>query len=93
MPLTIISRFRVLLAEKGVREQRHISLRDVVRETAVSMSTVQGLANNTLREFPKTGLVAICSYLQCAVGDLLVLAEDNTATQHDTIQQPTAKVA
>jgi putative transcriptional regulator len=81
MSATIVSRFRVLLAEKELREQRRISLRKVVRETGVSISTVEGLANNTLREFPAAGLAAICSYLECTVGQLLVLAEEARVDQ------------
>lgn len=74
----IISRFKVLLAEKEMREKRTISLREVVRETGVPISTVQGLANNTLREFPAEGLSAICKYLGCTLGELLVLGNGNT---------------
>lgn len=89
MSATIRSRFRVLLAEKETREQRRISLRSIVRETGVSISTVEGLANNTLREFPAAGLAAICRYLGCTVGDLLVLADeepvDHTAEQRSVL--------
>lgn len=81
MSTTIVSRFRVLLAEKEMREQRRISLRSIVRDTGVSISTVEGLANNTLREFPATGLAAVCRYLGCSVGDLLVLV-DEEAVDH-----------
>lgn len=73
--MRLISRFKVLLAEKEMKERRTISLREVVRETGVPISTVQGLANNTLREFPSQGLVEICQYLGCSIGDLLELSE------------------
>ena len=77
--MRLVSRFKVLLAEKEMRERRTISLREVVRETGVPISTVQGLANNTLREIPAEGVVALCRYLDCAVGDLLQLGERQEA--------------
>ena len=58
----ITSRFRALLAEKEIQEKRRISVREIVRETGVSISTVQGIANNTLREIPIDGLAKICAY-------------------------------
>ena len=69
------SRLRVLVAEKETREGRTISLREVVREAGVPISTVMGLANNTLREIPVDALGAICRYLDCEVGDLLRMEE------------------
>ncbi len=69
------SRLRVLLAEKETREGRSISLREVVRMADVPISTVMGLANNTLREIPVDALGALCRYLDCDVGDLLRMEE------------------
>jgi putative transcriptional regulator len=68
---TVRSRLRILLAEKENRERRTISLRELHRETGVPMSTVMGLANNSLRAVPLDGLLALCEYLGCEVGDLL----------------------
>ncbi len=69
------SRFKVLLAEKELRENRSISLRKVVEETDVSNSTVLRLANNTIKRVPLDELAKLCVYLQCDVGDLLRLEE------------------
>jgi DNA-binding Xre family transcriptional regulator len=69
------SQLRVLLAKKEVRERRTISLRKVARETNVPISTVEGLANNTLKEVPLHSLGVLCVYLNCEVGDLLRLEE------------------
>ncbi len=65
------SQFRVLLAQKATRERRSISLREVVRDTGVAMSTVQGLANNSFKAISREALGALCGYLDCEVGDLL----------------------
>lgn len=65
------SQLRVLLAQKEQREGRSISLREVVRSTKVPISTVMGMANNTLKRVPLDELNALCEYLNCEVGDML----------------------
>ncbi len=75
------SQFRVLLAQKEMRERRSISLRQVTRDTGVAMSTVQGLANNTFKAIPRDGLGALCLYLGCDVGDLLRLEPAQPSAQ------------
>jgi DNA-binding Xre family transcriptional regulator len=67
----IRSHFRVLLAMKEQREGRSISLREVVRDTGVPISTVMGMANNTIKRIPVDELNRLCEYLGCEVGDLL----------------------
>lgn len=73
--MRIVSRFKVLLAEKEIREKRQITLKDVSRETDVSIYTVTGFANNTLREIPSDALLKLCEYLNCEVGDLITKSE------------------
>lgn len=75
MPSTLQSHFRVLLARKEQQERRTISLREVQRTTKAPMSTVSGLANNTLREIPVEPVAAICRFLDCAVGELLEVVD------------------
>lgn len=68
---TVRSQLRVLLAAKAQRDGRTISLREVQRETNVPISTVMGMANNTIKRVPLDELNALCEYLGCEVGDLL----------------------
>lgn len=70
--MRIVSRFKVLLAEKEIREKRQITLKDVASETGVSIYTVTGFANNTLREIPSDALLKLCEYLECEVGQLII---------------------
>ena len=65
------SQLRILLAAKEHREGRSISLREVVRATGVPISTVMGMANNTIRRVPLDELNTLCGYFNCDVGDLL----------------------
>ena len=71
--MKLVSRLKVLLAEKEVHEGRTISLREIARETGVPHSTVFGMANNTMKEIPVEGIVALCAYLDCDISDLLQL--------------------
>ena len=65
------SQLRILLAQKEQHEGRSISLREVVRSTEVPISTIMGMANNTLKRVPLDELNTLCDYLNCEVGDLL----------------------
>lgn len=65
------SQLRLLLAAKGHKEGRTISLREVVRDTGVPVSTVMGMANNTIKRVPLDELNTLCDYFNCDVGDLL----------------------
>jgi len=87
----IISRFRVLLAEKATREQRTISMREVSREIDASMYTLGKLADNELREIPVDLLDELCQYLNVETGDLLVRVED-TAPEAQQFLKTTALV-
>lgn len=69
------SQLRILLAQKAHREGRNISLREVVRDTGIPVSTVMGMANNTIKRVPIDELGELCRYLDCEVGDLLKLEE------------------
>lgn len=70
--MRIVSRFKILLAEKEIREKRQITLKDVAQETGVSIYTVTGFANNSLKEIPSEALLKICEYLDCEVGELVI---------------------
>lgn len=76
--MKITSRFKVLLAEKEMRDAKTISLRDVAHETGVSIYTVTGFANNTLKEVPVEALMKLCRYLGCTTGELLEYNPDDT---------------
>lgn len=68
----MVSRLKILIAEKEVKEKRKISLRLIHKETGISLFTLGALANNTLRQLPITDLEALCRFLGCTPNDLLV---------------------
>lgn len=69
------SQLRILLAQKSDREGRTISLRELQRETKVPISTVMGMANNTIKRVPLEELNDLCEYFDCDVGDILKRSE------------------
>jgi putative transcriptional regulator len=69
------SRLRILAAEKATRDGRALSMRRVADESGANISTVNRLANNTIRRIPVDELTLLCQYLDCDVGDLLKIEE------------------
>jgi putative transcriptional regulator len=73
------SRLRILVAEKATRDKRALSMRRVAEESGANISTVNRLANNTIRRIPVEELTVLCRYLDCDVGDLLRMEEVTNA--------------
>lgn len=69
--MKITSRFKVLLAEKELRDGRKYTMREIATATGVSIYAISGFANNTLREIPVEALAEVCRFLNCTTGDLL----------------------
>jgi DNA-binding Xre family transcriptional regulator len=69
------SNLAVLLAERQKRNGKRTSLRAIARETGVNEYTVRGFANDTLNEYPRKAITALCRYLDCTPGELLILEE------------------
>jgi DNA-binding Xre family transcriptional regulator len=72
---TVKSNFAVLLAERQKRDGKRTSLRSIARATGLNEYTVRGFANDTLSEYSRKSIAALCRYLDCTPGDLLVLEE------------------
>jgi putative transcriptional regulator len=73
------SNLQVLTAQKAQNENRRISLRTVSDETGLTRHTVYGIAQNTLKEFPKEALEKLCTYFNCDVGDLFTVVDGGSA--------------
>lgn len=65
------SRFKLLLAEKEMKEGRKIPYREISKQTGVSTQSLSGLATNSTRRFDADVLGALCKYFSCEIGDLL----------------------
>jgi putative transcriptional regulator len=65
----------VLMAAKAQREQRRLTLKKVAEETGISYYTLNAIAHDTIREYPRMALAALCSYFSCDIGDLLTVVD------------------
>jgi putative transcriptional regulator len=59
---------RLVMAKKGVRTVAEIS-----EATGITKATLSGIDNNTTRRVYFDTLEKICEYLDCDIGELLVL--------------------
>lgn len=65
----------VLMAQKAQREQRRLTLKRVAGETGISYYTLNAIAHDTIREYPRDALAKLCAYFACDIGDLLTLVD------------------
>lgn len=75
--------FRRLLAAKEVRENTRYAMTDVARETGMSRQAVYAWLNGEIRVVRLDNLGAVCRFLGCEPGDLLVLAAEGGEREAD----------
>ena len=70
-----------LITKKQLREGRRITISDVSRETGLTRQAIYNWLNNPRMAHIDTDMAeALCSYLECEVGDLFYLSEDDEVT-------------
>lgn len=70
------NRFALLLAQKAEREGRaRIPHEEVSDKTGIGTSTISRYANNKVAQYANHVILALCNYLECEPGDLLVRVE------------------
>ena len=72
---TVQVEFRRLLAEKEVRENRRITQVEVAAATGLSRQTLGPWLDGSIQFIRLDTLAAMCVFLDCVPGDLLVLAD------------------
>ena len=71
------NRFGVLLAEKRMKEKRHIPISEVAKETGISRTALQAWSSNTVTRFDGSVIDALCKYFRVKPGDLFQYLEDD----------------
>lgn len=71
MPLK--NRFKILLAEKEMKEGRRLTYRTIAAETGLSTNTLTKYANQKVSSFDADTVAALCQYFGCSPGELIVL--------------------
>lgn len=72
----IVNKFKVLVAQKELRENRRLTYRTIHEETDLSTNTLTGLAKQKVTRFDAPVLNALCAYFGCTVGDILEYVPD-----------------
>ena len=67
------SHFRVIVAQKELRESRRIGIRVIVEESRASRSAVERLLNNTIKQVPLDDLASLCEWVPGEPGEILRL--------------------
>lgn len=69
------SHFRVLVAQKELRDRRSYSIRSITEESGASRSAVERMLNNTIKNVPLDDLGLLCGWVPCEVGEMLRFEE------------------
>ncbi len=75
--MTIRCNFKILLAQKEVKEGRRITYREINNFTKIAESTLSALANNEVGLYADSTLSRLCAYFGCGIDDLLEYVPDN----------------
>lgn len=73
----IENRFTELLERKRRKEKRDWTYRDIAEETGISPATLTRFAKQRHNQFDAETLITLCNFLNCTVGELLVIVDDN----------------
>ena len=57
---------------KTIADQRHLSIREIARDTGCHFEIVRRMYNDTMERYPRDVIDRLCTYLDVGVGDLLV---------------------
>lgn len=66
----------LLAAHKGQKEKRRITLRTIADETHINRHTLYGIANDTIKHYPKDALITLCNYFGCDLSELIMLIDE-----------------
>jgi putative transcriptional regulator len=71
MPGKVYNRFKILLAQKEIQEDRRISYKEIKNATGIASSTLSSWATNSTKRFDADTIADLCDFFECEVGDLI----------------------
>lgn len=74
----IRNRFRVLLAQKELRDGRRYTYEDIYQATGIGPGTLSSYAKNTVTRFDERTLIALCDFLECELAELIEYPPDQS---------------
>ena len=79
----IRNRFKILLAQKEVRDGRDYTYIDINEATGIAPNTISNYAKNRVTRFDSVTLMKLCDFLECDLADLLIYPpRDETTRLH-----------
>jgi len=72
----IENRFLELLAAKRRRDRKPWTYREIQAETGITPAALSKLAQQGNAMYDSSTIARLCEFLECTVGELLVLADD-----------------
>jgi len=64
------------MAQKSKADRKRLTLREVQRETGISLYTLTAIASDSIKEYPVDVLEKLLRYFDCDIGDLLTFEEE-----------------
>lgn len=71
------TRLKTLMLQKGVKEDKAITQKEVAEQTGVSLPTIGRWYNGNIDRVEADTVDKLASYFQCEMGDLLLLHRAN----------------
>lgn len=79
--MTVINRLPALIGEKQLRENRVVSVAEIVKATGLRKQTVYNWLHGGLSRYDADAIQAFCGFFKCTVDELLVVVpEEETPT-------------
>lgn len=60
---------------KEILDSRELSIRKVARDIDYRFDSVRQMYNDEMERYPRELLTKLCAYLECNIGDILVLGD------------------
>lgn len=73
----VYNRFKILLAEKEIKENRRIPYDEIKEKTGIATSSISAWATNDIKRYDAKMIAAFCEYFDCKVVDLIVYKSSN----------------
>ena len=73
----IYNKFKLLLSQKEIDENKRISYKEIKETTGITISSLSAWATNKVQRFDADTIAALCEYFGCSVGDLIVYEHGN----------------
>jgi putative transcriptional regulator len=71
--MPVINRLGILMAEKGLRERRRITVEQLSQETGINRQTLINWRKNSVTRFDAMVVETLCRYFGCDLSELLMI--------------------